>query len=107
LLTPFIIKTQSVFMPLDNPMYVLAYNLGILKRSAYIWTGDPLKADAKRDKKAKLCIRSEVGWLKLGDLEIAAIPGEIYPELVLSKVQDPPDPGADFPNAPIEPAIYK
>jgi hypothetical protein len=34
------------------------------------------------------------------------IPGEIYPELVLGKVQDPVDPGADFPNAPIEPAIY-
>src|SRR5205814_1663385 len=29
-----------------------------------------------------------------------------YPELVLSKVQDPPDPGADFPQAPIEPGIY-
>ena len=34
------------------------------------------------------------------------IPGEIYPELVLGKVQDPVDPGADFPDAPIEPAIY-
>jgi hypothetical protein len=44
--------------------------------------------------------------LKLGDLEIAVIPGEIYPELVLGKVQDPPDPGADFPDAPVEPSIY-
>jgi hypothetical protein len=26
--------------------------------------------------------------------------------LVLGKVQDPPDKGADFPDAPIEPAIY-
>jgi hypothetical protein len=48
-----------------------------------------------------------VAWLRLGELEVAAIPGEIYPELVLDKVQDPPDPGADFPKAPIEPAIYK
>jgi hypothetical protein len=38
---------------------------------------------------------------------VACIPGEIYPELVLDRVQDPPDPGADFPKAPIEPAIYK
>jgi hypothetical protein len=37
---------------------------------------------------------------------VAVIPGEIYPELVLGKVQDPVDPGADFPNAPIEPSIY-
>jgi hypothetical protein len=48
-----------------------------------------------------------VGWLRLGQLEIATIPGEIYPELVLDKVADPAPEGADFPDAPIEPAIYK
>ena len=37
---------------------------------------------------------------------MAAVPGEIYPELVLGKVQDPADPGADFPDAPAEPAVY-
>jgi hypothetical protein len=52
-------------------------------------------------------LQTEVALLRLGELEIAAIPGEIYPELVLGKVQDPPDPGADFPDAPIEPAIYQ
>ena len=108
-LTPFEVRTKSFFMPIDNPFYVLAFNLGVLKRQAFIWKCDPHKAepaDGKTDRKARLCIRSEVGWLKLGDLEIAAIPGEIYPELVLSKVQDPPDKGADFPDAPIEPGIY-
>ena len=34
------------------------------------------------------------------------IPGEVYPELVLGKVQDPVDPGADFPDAPVEPSLY-
>ena len=51
-------------------------------------------------------MKTEVGYLALGELEVAVIPGEIYPELVLGKVQDPPDPGADFPDAPAEPAIY-
>src|SRR4029077_16491837 len=53
------------------------------------------------------CMRTEVTRLKLGQLEVAAIPGEIYPELVLDRVQDPADPGADFPDARIRPAIYK
>ena len=53
-----------------------------------------------------MCVQSEIGWLRLGELEAAAIPGEIYPELVLGKVQDPADPAADFPDAPIEPGIY-
>jgi hypothetical protein len=53
-----------------------------------------------------VAVKTEVGYLKLGDLEAAVIPGEIYPELVLGKVQDPVDPGADFPMAAIEPDIY-
>ncbi|MSQ95826.1 MAG: hypothetical protein EXR98_14890 [Gemmataceae bacterium] len=108
-LTPLEARTKSFFMPIDNQLYVLGFNLGVLKRDGFLWKGDPLKAEpapAKIDPKVPMCIRSEVGWVKLGDLEIAAIPGEIYPELVLSKVQDPPDKGADFPDAPIEPGIY-
>ncbi|MGL6096995.1 MAG: neutral/alkaline non-lysosomal ceramidase N-terminal domain-containing protein, partial [Fimbriiglobus sp.] len=50
-------------------------------------------------------VRTEVGRLALGDLDVAVIPGEIYPELVLGKVQDPIDPGADFPDAKPEPAL--
>lgn len=108
-LTPFEIRSKSFFMPIDNAFYVLGFNLGVLKRDAFVWKNDPLKADpapAKIDPKVRMAIKSEVGWLKLGELEIAAIPGEIYPELVLSKVQNPPDKGADFPDAPIEPGIY-
>ncbi len=108
-LTPIDVRSKAFFLPIDNTFYVFGFNLGVLKRDAFIWNGDPHKAEptaAKLDLKTRLAIQTEVGWLKLGDLEIAAIPGEIYPELVLSKVQDPPDRGADFPDAPIEPGIY-
>jgi hypothetical protein len=108
-LTPIEVRTRQFFMPIDNPLYVLAFNLGVLKRDSYLWKDDPLKAERAgpdTDKKARLAVRTEVGWLKLGDLEIAAIPGEIYPELILGKVQDPADKAADFPDAPIEPSIY-
>jgi hypothetical protein len=107
-LTPFTVRSRDLFLPLDNHLYLLARQLGVLKRQAFVWTGDPDKAEPAGDEKGKaLCMRTEVAWLRLGDLDVAAIPGEIYPELVLNKVQDPPDPGADFPQAPIEPAIYK
>ena len=73
------------------------------------WQGDTTKADLVEEKATRkpLCLRTEIAWLRLGELEIAAIPGEIYPELVLGRVQDPVDPGADFPDAPIEPALYR
>ena len=108
-LTPIEVRSREVFLPLDNNLYKVAGQFGIIDRQSYLWTGDTAKADAAGPKESDkpLCLRTEVGWLRLGELEAAAIPGEIYPELVLDKVQDPPDPGADFPDAPIEPAIYK
>ena len=108
-LTPIEVRSREVFVPQDNDGYKLLRRLGVLKREAFLWKDDPCKAefaDANEFKK-RLCMKTEVAYLRLGDLDVAAIPGEIYPELVLDKVQDPPDPGADFPKAPIEPAIYK
>jgi hypothetical protein len=108
-LFPLEARSRAVYVPMVNPVYKLERQLGVLKREAFIWNDDPYKAEAaKEDETEKpLCIRTEVGYLKLGELEVACFPGEIYPELVLDKVQDPVDPGADFPDAPIEPAIYK
>jgi hypothetical protein len=34
------------------------------------------------------------------------VPAEIYPELVLGGLQDPQDPGADFPGAPRERSLF-
>jgi len=108
-LTPLEVRTREVFLPMDNKAYQMGRQLGVLKREGFLWTGDPYKAAPAdpKDFKSRMAIRSEVGWLHLGELDVAAIPGEIYPELILDKVQDPVDPGADFPDAPIEPAIYK
>jgi hypothetical protein len=108
-LAPLEIHRREFFVPLENKLYQVGRQLGVLRREAFLWTGDPYKAEPAdpAELKKPLCMRTEVAWLRLGDLDVAAIPGEIYPELVLDKVQDPPDPGADFPTAPIEPAIYK
>lgn len=108
-LTPLQVRQRFVYLPLDNKLYLLARQLGVLQREAFVWKGDLYQAEPAKEIKADkpLCLKTEIAWLRLGDLDIAAIPGEIYPELVLDKVQDPPDTGADFPDAPIEPAIYK
>ncbi len=44
-LTPLEVRSQAFFMPIDNPFYVLGFNLGVLKRDAFLWKGDSLKAD--------------------------------------------------------------
>lgn len=108
-LTPLEVKTRALFLPVDNKLYLVAQKLGVFHREAFLWQDDPYKAELlkENDSGKRQCIKTELGLLRCGDLEIALIPGEIYPELMLDKVQDPVDPGADFPDAPIEPAIYK
>jgi hypothetical protein len=107
-LTPIAARNKEVFVPVSNQLYKLGWTVGVLERKFYIWENDPFptKPVESKDLKQPGAIRTEVGHLKLGDLEVAIIPGEIYPELVLGKVQDPADAGADFPDAPIEPSIY-
>jgi hypothetical protein len=108
-LTPLEARRKMVYLPMENKLYMVARQLGVVDREGFIWSGDPYKAEPADPKEADkpLAVHTEVGFLQLGELEVAVIPGEIYPELVLDKVQDPPDPGADFLDAPIEPAIYK
>ena len=122
-LTPLAVQRREIYLPIDNQLYLLAWKLGVLDRQSFGWIGDPYQAkpftpnkspqggdggnkDDDKSASTRKCIKSEVAWLRLGELDVAAIPGEIYPELVLGKVQDPADPGADFPDAPIEPSIY-
>jgi hypothetical protein len=110
-LTPLEARSRTVYVPLANKSFVAGWQLGVIDREAFSWKDDPYKAELLKERKLEpkqmAAMQTEVGYLRLGELEIAAIPGEIYPELVLDKVQDPADPGADFPDAPIEPAIYK
>jgi hypothetical protein len=107
-LLPFKLRAQSCLVPVENGLYKAASQIGVLKRTMYRWDGNPTPAAMAEttDLTKPVAVRSEVGYLSLGDLDVAAIPGEIYPELVLGKVQEPADPGADFPDAPAEPAVY-
>jgi hypothetical protein len=108
-LTPFTVRSRLIFLPLDNFAYVVANKTGSVKREAFLWKGSTEKAEPvkKINPLRRHALRTELAYLRLGELDVACIPGEIYPELVLDKVVDPSEPGADFPDAPIEPAIYK
>jgi Neutral/alkaline non-lysosomal ceramidase, N-terminal len=108
-LVPLEARSKSVYLPLDNPQFLIARQVGLLVRDSFVWNGDWRSADPVKKglEPKRLALRTEVAYLQLGQLDVALIPGEIYPELVLDKVQDPVDPGADFPDAPIEPGIYK
>lgn len=109
-LTPLHVAALPVMIPVTNPYYRAARSFGVLSRESFLWTGDfsrrgeRVRLDTADQKTA---VETEVACLRLGRLHVAAIPGEIYPELVYGKYQEPVDPGADFPDAPLEPPVSK
>lgn len=111
-LRPLRVEKQTIAIPVKNPLYRLARLLGVLKRDVYLWTGSPDEVGAKvtsenRDLSVgKLtAVESEVACLALGDLRIACIPGELYPELVYGNFQEPAADGVDYPEASLEPTV--
>jgi hypothetical protein len=104
-LTPFAVHAKPVAVPLSNAIYRLARSLGVIQRGGRVWSGDFEKLGEAIEKEVPgktMAVETEVAYLRLGELHVACIPGEIYPELVYGKFQDPADPGADFPDAPLE-----
>ncbi len=107
-LTPLRISQQSVAIPLQNQLYQTARLVGVLQRPGVSWTGDFNEVDQPLGQfpiKKTLAIATEVACLRLGDLKVACIPGEIYPELVNGQYQSPVEPNVDFPQAALEPAL--
>jgi hypothetical protein len=107
-LTPFAVAARRVSFPLANEGYRKLRAAGVLTRDAVRWTGDPYRIGPlvpKEETTGELALVTEVACLRMGELHVAAIPGEIYPELVYGKFQEPVEPNVDFPDAPLEPAV--
>jgi hypothetical protein len=92
-------RSATVYVPLENRLFRLGTFLGVLDRQVFS-DGQPATSVFGDD------LRTEIGYLRLGDAEALLVPAEIYPELVLGRIQDPQDPAADFPGAPRERALY-
>ncbi|MBX3412491.1 MAG: neutral/alkaline non-lysosomal ceramidase N-terminal domain-containing protein [Pirellulales bacterium] len=107
-LAPFTFAAKPISVPMQNPVYQMGRMLGILKRDGFVWTGnsDEIGPVMKRGKSKELpAAETEVSYVRLGDLHIAGIPGEVYPESVYGQYQEPVEPNADFADAPLEPSI--
>jgi hypothetical protein len=91
-------RSARIFVPLENRLFRLATFLGVLDRPVYSG-GEPATTLFGDD------LQTEIGVLRVGDVEMLLVPGEIYPELVIGGIQDPQDPAADFQGAAREPAL--
>ena len=107
-LTPLGVSSVQPLVPVENNLYRAGRALGILKRKAFAWAGDPYKLGESIDKApndAQMAIQTEVAVLRLGEIPVACIPGELYPELVYGKFPAAAEEGVDYPDAPLEPHL--
>lgn len=107
-LAPFSVASQEVYLPVKNVLYRAARVAGVLKRQAYVWTGDPTKRGepiTMEMVEVPSSVPTEVACIKMGELYLACLPGELYPELVYGQFQSPQDKNADFQGVALEPTI--
>jgi hypothetical protein len=107
-LAPFVVSAKPIAVPVENRLYKAARAVGVLQRAGIPWTGDFENVGEPVDPKSGeqlAAVESEVAYLRLGELHIAGIPGEVYPELLHGKFQQPAEANADFPDAPLEPTV--
>ncbi len=115
--TSIAVRRKVIFIPLVNDRFRIAGAANIYKGRKPLYTDgklDPSTAEKEFMGLGKLKystghdLQTEIDYIQLreGDrvaAEICTIPGEIYPELVNGGITRYP--GADFPDAPFEPAL--
>ncbi len=107
-LSTIAVSSKPIAIPLDNTFYQIARAVGVLQREGREWTGDSEtlgKPITMKNSGAPLAVETEVAYVRLGELHIACIPGELYPELVYGKHQDPVEPNVDYPQAELEKSV--
>jgi hypothetical protein len=107
-LVPLTVSARPIAVPVRNSLYRAARGFGVIQREGLVWTGDfqsPGEPMTPETADKESAVESEVAYLRLGELHVACIPGELYPELVYGKFENPAAAGADFPTAPLEPTI--
>ncbi|UCD23839.1 MAG: hypothetical protein JSW51_12520, partial [Gemmatimonadota bacterium] len=107
-LSPLVASAAPVYVPLANPGYRQGRAIGVLKREAFTWTGNPDSGGARlpdHQVEGDIALETEVSYIRAGELHIAGIPGELYPELVYGEFQSPAEPNVDFPTVAKEPSV--
>ena len=77
---------RDIEVPIENFALALSGSLGVLERDVDVRLGFETK--------------SEVALVRIGELWIACVPGELYPEIAVGGIENPP--GADYRVAPVE-----
>jgi neutral/alkaline ceramidase-like enzyme len=85
---PIEVRTRKLAVPLTNPRFLQLREMGVIRRSISF-----------HGMRQNPHVRTEANLIRVGEVALIAVPGEIYPEIVRGGIQSPQEPAADFPGA--------
>jgi hypothetical protein len=103
-------RVRQFLVPFENQELEFAWLAGMFERTVFDEKGRPYDPTTITPD-IEPHIQTEVTVIDLGEVQIATVPGELYPELAIEGpggevyYQDPQDPGADFPGEPCAPVV--
>ncbi len=75
------VRTKPFDVPVENKSYRLGMLSGTLKRDVYDAEGKLFEGSVLG--KSKLCVRTEVSMIRIGEAQFITVPGELLPELAV------------------------
>jgi hypothetical protein len=105
-----VFRRRFFLVPVDNMAVCMAAVARIIWRTPYDQHG--VEHEIEETMVIDMHLRTQVTVMDLGMVQIATVPGELYPELALegpngeTYYEDPQDPGADFYGTPCSEPIY-
>jgi len=85
---PIELRLRELSVQVTNARFERLREIGVIRRSVSFRGNEPIP---------RVC--TEADLIRIGDVTLIAVPGEIYPEIVRGGIQNPQDPAADFPGA--------
>ncbi len=85
-------QRQSVMLPLDNHGFQMIFNAGTIDREIYNHAGNLLGRNIKPGEKDAY-LKSEMVYVRLGDVSMLSVPGELHPELAIGGYDGSATPG--------------
>lgn len=85
-------QQESILLPLDNYGFQAIFNAGTIDRQVYDEAGAPLNRPIEPGETGAY-LQSEMVYLRLGDVSMLSVPGELHPELAIGGYDGSATPG--------------
>ena len=85
-------RSASVLLPLEHPGFQALFNAGTINRKLFDASGEPIEGQITPGETATY-LKSEMVYVRIGDVSMLSVPGELHPELAIGGYDGTATPG--------------